>query len=263
MWRACINPAPGTRGLGGSGRCNHREQPRTAFRFSREPLQTFHHHPTAAVARYAPMTVSAPDWDVFSFWSARPWRLAPKLRLAGNWPPQHMEFLACLMCLKHWATEPEIRTWRRKYWIRKEKKWCNLSDEQRRELPRGRNRRKDWRANWRTGRKMRDLDADLKAYEWGSHNELRDVPQMLVTARQNYREARKEWAKHRGINVRQQPAPHKTTRSLDSLVNHVPAPALVYEPRQTYFLRKPVTFPRLPFQLTFNFWQESTASSTA
>lgn len=96
------------------------------------------------------------------------------------------------------CTDEDIERWRKKYWQTR--------------TPYVQRSRKPWAEGWRTERKMRDLDALLNLYQWGSHNELRNVPQMLAGTRQRYLDAREKEETHCGVNVRQQPPRHKTER---------------------------------------------------
>jgi hypothetical protein len=94
--------------------------------------------------------------------------------------------------------EGDTERWRKKYWLKRKPYVCHA--------------RKPWPENWRTERKMRDLDARLDLYQWGSHNEIRNVPQMMQTTAKRAHEAWIEERWHSGPAWPQQPARHKTER---------------------------------------------------
>ena len=122
--------------------------------------------------------------------------------------------------------------WRQKYWPEGKR------------TPYVKHERKPWAEGWRTERKMRDLDARLELYQWGSHNEVRNIPQMRQATYENAHAAWLDERRRSGPVCKQQPAAYKTERRY---LFPAPGPTrqapAMYEPRQTYFLRKPVTGP--------------------
>ena len=116
-----------------------------------------------------------------------------------------------------------------------------------------------WPKKWRTERKMRYISARLKMHDYGADG-LINVARMMETTRRNYRAA---WlAKSRACGVPKKQTvwpgdriPRGCTES--SPLAHFTTPTGTPESRRfptPWYLGKR-TIPRLPFQLTFNFWQ--------
>jgi hypothetical protein len=126
----------------------HHWRPDKKFIRWKRPLQAFY--------PWCPITVPhLPAWDVFSFRKVSGWSY-PAFRYPRREPrpPAYLRELV----QPFEPTDKDIRRWRTHHWNKRKKNLPGWS----------RNQRKPWAEDWRTERKMRDLNARLDLYEYGT-----------------------------------------------------------------------------------------------